>query len=684
MPSTSSTISPRLVLLFASLPFAMGLNCVSSRGAPTGTGGDAGRGPKPDAGMDAALGTDAAPGGGAGENADAAAGGRAGSGVDAATGGSAGAAAGGASPDSGVADDHGGIAGSPVDAGAGDHPSSGGTCVAAPDTIWAPNSPPDPVFSLFSIGPDDLLGLGTQLLRWNGATWTVVPQQPPHLGNLAASGDQDVWIFQIPGSSGSSITRWNGTTWVDASISLPSGAKVLSVWPSGTNEAWLVASLALPIGPDKILHMQPAIYHWGGTAWAATASPLDSMPDAVAAITWSSGPNDVWGSEGTQILHWNGSVWAATTLAAVGPATGAGTLWGISPTDIWAVGVLAGEAAMWHFDGTTWTASSSTFSGEFIAVWGSCSADVWAVLRSDQNGAVPLWHFDGTAWSPFPIAGSVSPGDQITGTGPDDVWMTSGTDTTLLHRTDGFCGDGAIGPGEQCDPPHVGPDGLQCGSNCQLLTCGNGVVDPGEQCDPPESTGTMPCTQSCQLPTCGNGVIDPGEQCEPPNTSVCDSQCQNIPIVCGNGIVQPGETCDFTSGRFCINCQVTTCGQCFFANVSNDLQHMHTDNSDPACQTLSGTARTTCQALLNCMSSGSSCVGNATPPNANTACYCSDATCSSGANGVCAAQFNAVAGTTDTTVVVGLLNDATSLLSQVRSEAAAFGRSSCGPLCLSL
>jgi hypothetical protein len=134
-----------------------------------------------------------------------------------------------------------------------------------------------------------------------------------------------------------------------------------------------------------------------------------------------------------------------------------------------------------------------------------------------------------------------------------------------------------------------------------------------------------------------------------------------------------------------MNCQTTTCGACFFAAVSNDLLHTHVDNSDPACQTLSGTARTTCQALLNCMSTGfSNCVGSAAPANAKTACYCSDATCSAGANGVCAAQFNAVAGTTDTSVVVGLLNDATSLLSHVRSEAAAFGQSSCGSLCSGL
>jgi hypothetical protein len=89
----------------------------------------------------------------------------------------------------------------------------------------------------------------------------------------------------------------------------------------------------------------------------------------------------------------------------------------------------------------------------------------------------------------------------------------------------GWCGDGEVEAGEQCDPPHVGPDGLQCGSNCQFLTCGNGIIDPGEQCDPPQS-GV--CSQSCQSQFCGNGIVDPGEQCDPPQTGTCTPTCQAV------------------------------------------------------------------------------------------------------------------------------------------------------------
>ena len=246
-----------------------------------------------------------------------------------------------------------------------------------------------------------------------------------------------------------------------------------------------------------------------------------------------------------------------------------------------------------------------------------------------------------------------------------------------------ICGDGIPQADEQCDPPKTGPDGLQCGPNCQYLTCGNNVLNPGEQCDPPRSLsvpGGLPlCTQACQIPTCGNTVLDPGEQCDPPDGVTCDVQCQAISIVCGDGIIQPGETCDFPTGQFCINCQLTACGSCFFQSLGPE--NRNPSPTDFACQALSGVARTKCQALLNCMSrSFSNCV-SAQPNAQRTACYCSDATCSQGANGQCAAQFQAVAGTTDPTVILGELNSPSSLLSSVRAEAARFGTSSCGSTC---
>jgi hypothetical protein len=278
-------------------------------------------------------------------------------------------------------------------------------------------------------------------------------------------------------------------------------------------------------------------------------------------------------------------------------------------------------------------------------------------------------HFIGTCGN-----GRLDPGEQCDPPNPGFC----GNDCQITA----VCGDGLIGPGEQCDPPHQGSDGLQCDSNCQLLTCGNGMLDPGEQCDPPRSLsapGQAPlCTQSCQIPTCGNQMVDPGEQCDPPDGATCNAQCQTIRNVCGDGIIQSGETCDFTSGPFCMSCQLTACGACFFESLGPN--NVNPAPTDFVCQALTGVARTNCQALLNCMSGSLSHCLFAQPSAAQTACLCSDATCSAGINGQCAAQFEAVAGTTDPPVIIGELTSP-GLLGQVRAEAMKFGTSSCGLTC---
>jgi len=490
---------------------------------------------------------------------------------------------------------------------------------------------------------------------------------------VTASGDDDIWIQNFGGFAGTfPVTRWNGTTWLDVSPTFPSGTVWSRMWLSGTNEVWLPVQLPTPVTADLTEIPQPALYHWVGSAWTETPSPLDSMVGgAIIGPMWSSSPSDVWlAVTGTTngFIHWDGHAWATAAVTLAGQVY---SLWGSSATDIWAGGISHSTSAglLWHFNGKTWTEVDLPANGIFEGLWGTCSGDFWTSV--DTGNITEVWHYDGTAWSIFNLG---SPPGIMVGSSPDDVWMTVPNTSTLRHRQPGFCGDGVIEAGEQCDPPLRGPDGLQCGSNCQLLTCGNGVIDPGEQCDPPKSSGTAPlCSQTCQIPICGNGVVDPGEACDPPNGIVCDSNCQSIPIVCGDGIVQPGESCDFPNPAICSQCQITGCGGCYFQAIGGDS----------ACQSVTGTARVTCQNLLSCLAEG---IGRCyLQPPGTGACFCGAPTCSAGANGQCAFQFEAVAGTTDPAVVLQQLSDPTSLVSRVRAEGQAFANdAACGMFCRSL
>jgi cysteine-rich repeat protein len=66
--------------------------------------------------------------------------------------------------------------------------------------------------------------------------------------------------------------------------------------------------------------------------------------------------------------------------------------------------------------------------------------------------------------------------------------------------------------------------------------CGNGALDPDEECDPP---GTASCDDACQrVPICGDSEVDTPEQCDDGNAldgDGCDSSCQPELVGCEPG-----------------------------------------------------------------------------------------------------------------------------------------------------
>ena len=124
----------------------------------------------------------------------------------------------------------------------------------------------------------------------------------------------------------------------------------------------------------------------------------------------------------------------------------------------------------------------------------------------------------------------------------------------LIAAPPGFCGDGQIDPGEQCDDGNnVSGDG--CDAMCVNEgdpVCGDNILQAGEQCDDGNNVPGDGCDAQCQLepggPLCGNGEIDPGEECDDGNNTPgdgCDEAClDEVVPACGDGILQAGEECD--------------------------------------------------------------------------------------------------------------------------------------------
>lgn len=106
------------------------------------------------------------------------------------------------------------------------------------------------------------------------------------------------------------------------------------------------------------------------------------------------------------------------------------------------------------------------------------------------------------------------------------------------------CGDGTVNGLEQCDPPNPGlgcsatctvEAGFTCplsGGNCIRDGCGNGAIGPGEQCDDGNTVFGDGCSGWCTL--------DQGWYCPAPNSSCTQNTC-------GDGVIYSSETCDDTN-----------------------------------------------------------------------------------------------------------------------------------------
>jgi hypothetical protein len=92
-------------------------------------------------------------------------------------------------------------------------------------------------------------------------------------------------------------------------------------------------------------------------------------------------------------------------------------------------------------------------------------------------------------------------------------------------------------------------------------------------------------------------------------------------------------------------------------------------------------SRSNCYALLSCMGPGLfGCVINSSPPGVG--CYCSDSACSAGANGPCATQTQAVAGTSDSAEILRQFRDPLTTLYRLGQEGTTLGHTAeCGRYC---
>lgn len=196
----------------------------------------------------------------------------------------------------------------------------------------------------------DTDGIHTLIQHWDGASWTIVPspnQSESGVGSnllgVAAASSTHVWaVGDIDTGEyvmGTLTEQWDGASWrAVASPTVQEGALLGKVAVDGSGAAWAV-------GWRQVGGLsQPPAMRWTGTQWLiADASSFDGVTADFAGVAVL-GPDEVWGVGGrdtrTLAAHWDGTSWTVTSSA--NPGRAANTLIDVAEVPgtscLWAVG----------------------------------------------------------------------------------------------------------------------------------------------------------------------------------------------------------------------------------------------------------------------------------------------------------------------------------------------------------
>jgi hypothetical protein len=305
------------------------------------------------------------------------------------------------------------------------------------------------------------------VLRWSHGFWEVhqvnlvnsfVPRYPD-LRDVSVRTEDDAWTVgqaetMVAGALEPFAAHWDGTAWSEVVVpGAAAGPRVLTaVSIAGPNAAWAVGYDGDAAKKDGAF---ARIYRWDGANWSVAGHPVASKAGSVLYDVVALGANDVWavGRIGTQglFLHWNGFTWTYT--ATLGDAD-LRSVDGAAANDVWA----AGETAVYHFDGTSWSEKSSgpsdVVARRALAVAGPC--DAWLV-GSRYEGAGSLTEVSRLSLAATPRAPVVPKAFSAFAKSPDTIVLTwlPGDDPTRTAIPTGFLIERCLGGAAGCVSPFI-------------------------------------------------------------------------------------------------------------------------------------------------------------------------------------------------------------------------------------
>lgn len=210
---------------------------------------------------------------------------------------------------------------------------------------------------------------------------------------------------------------------------LPAAQTLVDVWGDGTGIVWAVSA-------------EGSVLRWDGTQWQIHASDLGPLT-----AIWGSEPTDVWIGGENGVFHGTGATSAAlafTPSSLPEYTLAVASIWGLSSSDVWAVGTgydldagtFTGIAVHCTSGGNCEPVRVASGTRNFSRVWGSAKSGVW-IAGQRPNADMP--------WIDELAAYRKSDSDEFTDvTLPPDPHIGLPLGAAGFVRTGGFVSDGTM------------------------------------------------------------------------------------------------------------------------------------------------------------------------------------------------------------------------------------------------
>ena len=256
------------------------------------------------------------------------------------------------------------------------------------------------------------------------------------LWDITVVSPSDIWAvgtYNEPGTSRSQLVHWNGSTWTHTSLPFIAGGSFLnSIDAISGTDIWAVGGQAgSPIRPPYTIHFDGSNWTEFPASNPGTFRNYFSAVDGIASNdVWAVGyQSNAYGDFHAMAQHWNGSIWTNVSIPASisSPLGELTSVTMIASNNVWALGsTITGVMLMMHWDGNSWSQISSAGAAGGTVI--SRGVDVFSV-----GDRISQWN--GNSWTvidslnqlPFPaLVSAVSFAN-------GDIWTSGRTFDTAFH-----------------------------------------------------------------------------------------------------------------------------------------------------------------------------------------------------------------------------------------------------------